>query len=163
MKTFVFAVGIILCLLIQKSVFFLNFGTKPDFLLILVIFLSLLKGPVPGLKIGFIIGFVEDLVEGKYFGINILTKMLTGLMIGFMEPKIFKENYLVPVVTVCLGTLLNEILFVFFGNLIGMGFPWGTSFWHRILPLTLYNSIVAVFVYVPFYKLYISKWLNKER
>lgn len=163
MKSFVFFVAIILSIILQSSFNFFDFGIKPDFLLILVLFTALLEGPITGLKIGFAVGLVEDIVVGKYFGMYILTKMLTGLIIGLVEPKIFKENYLVPVVTLFLGTILHEFWFIFFGNIIGMKILWGESIWHQIVPLSIYHAILAPFIYVPFYKIYFSKWINRSR
>jgi len=159
----VLIVVIILSVIVQSSVSILNISIKPDFLLILVLFTAVLEGPVVGFKVGFVIGLVEDLVVGKYFGIYILTKMLTGLIIGLVEPKIFKENYLVPVVTLFFGTILHGFFFIFFGNIIGMNILWGESMWHWVLPLSIYHAILAPFIYVPFYKIYFSKWLNRTR
>ncbi|MEL7564711.1 MAG: rod shape-determining protein MreD [Dehalobacterium sp.] len=163
MRSLVFIVAIILSIIIQSSFNFLNFGITPDLLLILVLFTAVLEGPVVGFKVGLIVGLVEDLVAGKYFGIYILTKMLTGVIIGLVEPKIFKENYLVPVVTLFFGTIIHEFFFIFFGNIIGMNILLGENMWHRVLPLAIYQAILAPFIYVPFYKIYFSKWLNRTR
>lgn len=163
MRHFVFFVSIVLCVVIQSSFNFLDVGVKPDFLLILVVFIALMEGPAAGLKTGFVVGLVEDIVAGKYFGIYILCKMLTGLIIGLLEPKIFKENYLIPVVTLFFGTILHEFLFILFGNMIGIKILWGESIRHQAFPLAIYHAILAPFAYVLFYKIYVSKWFNQSR
>ncbi|HHT63068.1 MAG: rod shape-determining protein MreD [Bacillota bacterium] len=162
MRYFVFFATIIISIVLQSSISFFNLGIQPDFLLILVLFSALLEGPFTGLKVGFVIGLVEDLVTGKFIGIHILTKMLAGYLIGLGEPKIFKENYLVPVVTLFIGTFLHGFLFLFFGSIVGIDISWGKDIWVRILYLALFHGVLAPFVYVPFYKIYVSKWFNKD-
>jgi rod shape-determining protein MreD len=161
-RYFVFFVLIIISIVLQSSFVPFNLGIQPDFLLILVLFIALLEGSSAGLKAGLIIGLVEDIVVGRYFGIHILTKMLVGYLIGLAEPKIFKENYLVPVATVFIGTVLYESLFIFFGNFVGIDIPWGKGMWKRLVYLAVIHGILALFIYVPFYKVYVSKWLNKQ-
>lgn len=137
-------------------------GVKPDLLLILVVFTSLLKGPVQGLKIGFLVGLLEDLLSGKFLGIRILTKALTGLLIGLGETKIFKENYLVPVVVLFFSTLVHEILFMLFSKFTGFELPLGTVFWKQILTLAVYHAVIAPFFYVPAYKAY-DRWWRSDK
>lgn len=163
MRRFVFFVMIILSIVLQSSFNIFLFGQKPDFLLIIVLFIALLEGSVTGFKVGFIVGLVEDLVVGKYFGMSILAKMLTGFLVGLVEPKIFKENYLVPIVTLFIGTILHEIFFVLFGNMIGMNISWGESLRYWIFPLSIYHALLAPFLYVPFYKFYFSKCFKQSR
>jgi len=163
-RIFVLAGFIILSMVLQATVLHgaAVAGVKPNLLLILVLFFSLLEGSVPGFIFGFLVGLFEDLVIGKFVGLHALTMMLTGLLIGFAEPKIFKENYLTPVVVVFFGTLIHEFAFLFLGNLIGMSFDWGNLV-QIVLPLTVYHSCISPFLYVPFYKLFTSNWLRKDR
>lgn len=163
MRRFVFFVLIIISIVIQSSFNIVLFGQKPDLLLILVLFTALLEGSAAGFKVGIIVGLVEDILVGKYFGLCILTKMLTGSLVGLVEPKIFKENYLVPIVTLFAGTILHEGFFIFFGNIIGMNIRWGESLKYWVFPLAVYHALLAPFFYVPFYKIYFSKWLNQSR
>jgi len=160
-KYFLFFLTVIISIVIQSSFSFFNLGMKPDLLLILVLFIALLEGSVTGLKAGAIIGLMEDLVVGKFIGMHMLTKMLTAFVIGLAEPKIFKENYLVPVATLFTGTILNEFLFILFGNMVGMEIYWGKDFWQKPIYLAVFHGILAPFIYVPFYKVYTSKWLKK--
>lgn len=138
-------------------------GVKPDLLLIIVIFMALMKGILPGVQIGFLVGVIEDLVTGKYLGINTLSKVFTGFLIGLVEPKIYKENMLVPVVTLFFATLLHQFLYVFFGNLVGMSLPWGISWKYVILPLAIYHAIIAPLCYLLYLKISNIKWSKKER
>lgn len=164
MRVLVLAVLVLISVILEGTVLhsFAIYGVKLDLLLIWVVLFAFLEGPVRGFKYGFLIGFVEDLVTGKFFGLHTLTKMITGFIIGTLEPKIFKENYLVPIVVVFLGTLLNELLYLLLGNIIGFDLSWSTGLRQVILPLSFYNSLAAPFLYVPLYKLYSRKWLKNE-
>ncbi|MGI6679360.1 MAG: rod shape-determining protein MreD [Dehalobacterium sp.] len=163
MRKIVFIIAILMSIVLQTSLNLFIGKIKPDLLLILVIFIALMEGPKTGLKAGFVVGLIENLITGKYLGLSVIVKMITGFLAGLLEPKIFKENYLIPVVTLFAGTILHEFLFIFFGNLIGMNILAEENIWRRILALAFYQGIIALFAYVPFFKIYTSKRFKQNR
>lgn len=161
MRYFLFILAILGAIVLKSSYIFSILGFQPDFLLFLLLFVALLEGPMVGLKTGFLIGLLEDLLIGRYFGIHILTRMLVGYLIGLAEPKIFKENYLVPVVILFVGTFIYESLFIILGKLAGLGPIPEKYMWWELTKASLFQGILAPFIYVPFYKIYI-RTANKE-
>lgn len=95
-------------------------GIRPDLLLIIVVSSALLLGKEQGVGLGFFAGLLQDLASGNIFGLNVLSKMLTGYLSGIMERKVFKENVLLPVLAVVLATAFNSI--VVLATLVFLGF-----------------------------------------
>lgn len=83
-------------------------GIRPDLLLIIVMSSALLLGKEQGVGLGFFAGLLQDLASGNIFGLNVLSKMLTGYLSGIMERKVFKENVLLPVLAIILATVFNS-------------------------------------------------------
>lgn len=132
------------------------YGVKPDLLLILILFYALFRGSVSGAKIGFFYGLAEDLLLGRFVGLNAATKMLIGYLVGLGERRFFKDNLILPVLLVFGGTLLSHLLYVSLFTLIS-GYGQFVLFRQYALPLAIYNVIMGIFIYRPF-----SKFLMKE-
>lgn len=160
MKSFILGIFVLINLIFQETFFELIAiaGVKPDLLLVLIVFSALLDGPITGLKMGLAIGLLQDMVTGKYFGLYALSGMAIGYLVGLVETRIFKENYLVPVVVLFIGTIFHEFLYLLLGNLAGQRVQWAAGWWGVILPLALYHAAVGPFLYVPAYKAYIKWW-----
>lgn len=126
-------------------------GVKPDLVLIWVVFFSLFGGIYKGASFGFLAGLFEDLLLGRFIGMNALTKGLTGLLVGYIESKIFKENILVPVMVVLMASFVNESLFFIVGK--ALGFNINFSYWLTIvIPVAVYNTCIVPLLYKGFYK-----------
>ncbi|MBO5429292.1 MAG: rod shape-determining protein MreD, partial [Peptococcaceae bacterium] len=81
---------------------------KPDFVLILVVFYALFHGPVQGGILGVVFGLMEDLMTGRFIGLNAICKGLTGFVIGILSERLYKNNFTIPVLTVFLSTFLQS-------------------------------------------------------
>ncbi len=142
-------------LVLQSTVFnkLIIFNTKPDLLIIVMVFFILWYGDISGAKIGFLYGLLEDLVTGKFIGINCLSKMITGYIVGLFEGKLYRDNILVPVIFSAVATLINNIVFYVVGILTGFT---EILFLKKYIVITLmtmlYNSLLAPFMYTIFYK-----------
>lgn len=154
---FMMWVGISLVTLVLQSTLFTFFkimGVVPDVLMVLVIFLALFTGPFKGGISGFIAGLLEDIVRGEFIGLNAFIKMCIGALVGLIERRVYKENFLVPTLTVLVGTLLGGVLFLLLSHSFGLEIPLASGVRFIVLPMCLYNSIVGVFIYKPLYKLH---------
>lgn len=149
--TFVFAISYIL-----ESTIFIKFpvaGVKPNLILIFVVFYALLKGPREGALAGLIGGFLQDVLLGNFIGLNLLPMVLTGVLVGFLEKKVYKENFFIPIVSVLAATMIQQSLVYLLGLSI-KGFP-GNYLAVTIdilLPMAIYNSCLAPFLYGRFFK-----------
>lgn len=143
----------IIGLVLQSTLFdhLIIAGVKPDIVLILALFYSIFQGPVRGGAFGFLLGLLEDIFLGRFIGMNALAKGLTSLVLGWMATGTFRENLLVPVLTLFVGTLFNELIFLFLGKIVGLTWSWNLWLWKGI-PLAIYNICLVPFIYARFYK-----------
>ena len=74
-------------------------GGKPDFVLILVVFFAIFRGSVQGGLMGVALGLLEDLMTGRFIGINAICKGLLGYLVGVSERNLYKNNFFVDVVS----------------------------------------------------------------
>lgn len=123
-------------------------GAGPDLLLIGVVCLALLKGARPAAGLGFIYGLAEDLLLGRYMGLNALTKCLAGYLAGLTESWLNRENPLVLPVLVLAASLLAGALYLVLAWLAGAGLP-VVSLW----PEALYNTALS---------LLFSRWFRRQ-
>lgn len=140
--------------LVLESTFFVHFtiaGVKPDLLLILIIFNSLFHGPIKGTFFGFSLGLFEDILLGTNIGMNALAKGLTAFASAWFMKGAFRENLLVPVISLFLGTLLNGVAVLTLGKMVGLNWEWNLFYW-KVIPVVIYNTCLVPFIYSPFYK-----------
>ena len=158
MHYFTLAILLFLSLTLETTFFdlFTFYGVKPDFLLILVLFYSLFRGSIAGAKIGFIFGLAEDLLLGRFVGLNAATKMLIGYLTGFGERKLFKDNLILPLLVVFGGSVLSHLIYISFFSLVS-GVNQFVLFRQFALPLAAYNSLMGLIIYKPF-----SSFVTKE-
>jgi len=84
MKLFSYAFLIIICVLLQ--LFFSRLldikGIRPDFLLIVVVWIAYREDRFVGTILGFAIGLLQDIFEPQFFGLSALAKSIAGFIAG---------------------------------------------------------------------------------
>jgi len=154
MRYFIMTVLFLIGLILQSTLFsrLTVAGVKPDLILIFVIFYALLHGSREGALVGLMGGLLQDLLFGQNIGINALSKIVVGYLFGTLEKKIYKENLLIPMVVVFLGTFLNETILYLLRMADGPVLNFFTSVKTVIFSVALFNSCLVPFVYGKFYK-----------
>ena len=129
---------------------------KPDLVLILVVFFALFHGQIRGGVLGIAFGLMEDLMTGRFIGMNAICKGLVGFIAGLLSDRMYKNNFFIPMVTVVLCTLLQTLFYLICGVLIGLNLEAA-----RLLMVTIadavYNIVFSPFFYAAFYHVYMSK------
>lgn len=94
MRTFYLVVTVLGFLLLQAVVApRLAIGrVQPDFVVLIIVFLALMRGPVVGSIAGFIIGFSQDLGNADLLGINALVGSVAGFAVGQVGARTFPDN-----------------------------------------------------------------------
>lgn len=137
-----------------QSTFFSYFtimGVKPDLLLIMVVFTAFIKGSKYGGIFGFMLGLIEDLITGRFIGMNALIKGSLGYLIGLTEGKIYKENLLAPGLLLLLASLLQGVLTVLLFNITGTNFALKEQMYKIIIPTAIYNAGLGPLFYLRFF------------
>jgi rod shape-determining protein MreD len=151
------SITVVFGLILQATVFrqlnFFGLGLVPDLVLILVVSYGLLKGPWYGAAIGLAAGLVGDLAAGGLIGIGALAKSITGFLAGLLEKTIFKDNLLVPALSLLAGTIIAETIFLVVNAALNQYFGGFFALMPRLLAMALYNAILAPPIYHQFYRL----------
>ena len=135
--------------------------TAPDFLILLVVFNAMFRGPLRGGVAGFIIGLVEDLFFGRFIGLNALAKCVAGVATGYLTKSIFKENMWVPVINVLIGSLMSLSIVFVFGRLAGARWNFAYIAYQGFFEVTL-NVCLVPFLYSPFFHFADRRLMRKE-
>ncbi|OGR79027.1 MAG: rod shape-determining protein MreD [Elusimicrobia bacterium RIFCSPLOWO2_02_FULL_39_32] len=91
----------------------LLFNTFPNFLLLSVVFFALSFGPMEGMLLGFIWGFLQDFASNALFGSQAFMLTLVGYTVGKIRKDIDQGKPLAQI---------GLVLFMSFINLFGLFF-----------------------------------------
>jgi len=87
-------------------------GVNPDFFLIMLLSISIIKGPERGSLYGLAGGIIEDIIYGRFIGLNSLTKFLTCYITGWGTKNLFKGPVLFTIAFIFTGTLIYNLLYL---------------------------------------------------
>ena len=131
-------------------------GGKPDFVLILVVFFAIFRGSVQGGLMGVALGLLEDLMTGRFIGINAICKGLLGYLVGVSERNLYKNNFFVPIAAILVATFLNTVFYYLFSVLIG-GHVGLEKLILSTIPDAVYNMCFTPVFYAVFYNFFVIK------
>lgn len=160
----VYTLCIILILVFQTTIFdyIAILNVKPNILLIFVVSIGLLRGNVEGAVFGLISGMAFDMLVGTTLGFYALLGMLLGFSAGSVNKGLYKDNLLVVIFFTFLFTIAYEITVFIIRVAFYSGDITKTIYSLRfiILPESIYNSVLSIFVYIFVIKL--NDWINRH-
>jgi rod shape-determining protein MreD len=163
MRAFIFGIIILLNFILQSTLFtYIEiFQVAPNTALIIVVSYAMLRGDVEGALAGFLAGLLIDIFFGRVIGLFAFFYAITGFLCGKPFKDFIRENYLLPLILIITSSLLLEA--ASFGALFAV--RGNTEFMlylrTRIIPLTVYNVVLGVPVYIFIYQ--INKLVEKRR
>ena len=131
-------------------------GGKPDFVLILVVFFAIFRGSVQGGLMGVALGLLEDLMTGRFIGINAICKGLLGYLVGVSERNLYKNNFFVPIAAILVATFLNTVFYYLFSVLMG-GHVGLEKLILSTIPDAVYNMCFSPVFYAVFYNFFVIR------
>jgi rod shape-determining protein MreD len=87
-------------------------GARPDLLLAIVVYVSLLKGPVYGTAVGFALGVLQDAQSHHALGLNALAKAVTGFAAGHAWEGLAKESPFTQMAVLFGAAFLHNLIFL---------------------------------------------------
>jgi rod shape-determining protein MreD len=153
MRYFILALLPFLALFLQSTLFraFSINNAIPDMVLVLVIFYALLNGDRKGTVYGMMCGLLEDIYIGRFIGINSISKGITAYIVGRLGENVFKDNLIIGVIGVIGGTLLNSGLLFILSLTSFEVFNLDHSIFIDIIYQGIYNTLIAIPMYVWYY------------
>lgn len=102
-----------------------GFRVVDPYLIVVIVFAS--RGPkVRAMLVGGVAGFVQDLVASGVFGIHYLGKLVVGYVASLLSGRLIPGQALTAAVLLGGGTILEKVVFVALGPLLGNSFSAGT-------------------------------------
>ena len=149
-KSFLYSLLLIFAALLQATLFtYLSIlDTKPDLVLILLVFISLYQGCNVSQISGFISGLVEDCISLAPLGFHAFVRALMGFLVGLFKDKISVNTVVFPLVIIPVVTLCKYCV----SFLLSFIFTTGAdlrSFFSIKLPVEIgYNVAIGLVVYL---------------
>ena len=149
LRKFVVALFIMICFLLQCSVFdALSFaGIIPNLMIILTASFGFMRGEQEGLIIGFICGLLCDIFFGSFLGFYALLLMYIGFLNGKFSRVFYPEDIKLPLALIITSDLSYGIICYVLSFMLRGRFEFTYYFSHVILPEALYTILVTMFLY----------------
>jgi rod shape-determining protein MreD len=129
-------------------------GWYPNLMLLSVIAWSLQRGPREGMLWGFAGGIALDLLSGAPLGLNVILLTLCGYLAGLGESRIFRTNFILPIVFVIVMTIGYYAMQVMILQFMGTPLPWLDTVIWVLLPSLALNLVFSPVVFRPL------RWLS---
>jgi rod shape-determining protein MreD len=145
----VFAV-LLVAVLLQTTIapFVRILGANPDFVLILVVCVGLLRGPEWGAGFGFLAGALVGLILFEPLGASSFVYVILGYFAGRYAETADLSSGFAPVFSVFAASLVGEVLFAMMQFLLGRQVPFTYVTVHVILPAIVLDTLLAAPVYL---------------
>ena len=121
-------------------------GCAPDLIVILLVSLVLERGPVMAVVIGFLLGFLQDLGNASFLGMNALSKSILAYGISRLGRGLLPENVLYKGFIVFAACLLNDIVVLPITTSFAIREIF-VSFFRYSLLSALYSALVGVCIF----------------
>ena len=133
-------------------------GAHPDFVLIFVVCVALLRGAEIGALFGFVAGGLVAIVLFEPAGISAFVLVVIGYLAGRYAETADLSPGFAPLVTVLAGSLAGETMYALAQFLLDRQAPVYFLTTRVIVPLVILNALLAAPVYVV-----VHWWLGGER
>ena len=122
---------------------------KPDLILLLILYIGLTYGAIPGILTGFIMGILQDAMSSNPIGMTALAHCLIGFMAG--QVKQFKLAYNTRIVAALLLMLLHGLIFYLVYQYKSEA-TYSYLIYSRVFPNTIYTFILGFILSIFFRK-----------
>ncbi len=149
MRKFVVAIMIVICFLLQSTVFTaLNIGgIVPNLMIILTASVGFMRGEQEGLIIGFVCGLLWDVFYGDFLGFYAMVLMYIGFLNGKFSRSFYPEDIKLPIALIIVSDLTFGVLCYGISFLLRGKFDFTYYLLRVILPEALYTTVITLFLY----------------
>lgn len=131
-------------------------GVVPNIMLIWLIISIVLFGRFAGIKTAIYAGVLTDVLIGKGLGVYLLIYLTIASIIALLEEKIFKDNYITPVVLILSSTVVFHMLYFLIDYLATGDFNWIRFVVQIVVPEMIYNLVLGVFTYTKAFRIFMG-------
>jgi rod shape-determining protein MreD len=120
-------------------------GIRPDLTVLLLVFLSLRRGPVVGTLLGFGLGLLQDLLVPATLGMNMLAKSILGYAMGKLSGNLLVGGLFLHVALIGVAVLVHDAVYLL--AYTGLDLPrFFAMFISQSIPTALYTAGIGIVV-----------------
>ncbi len=123
-------------------------GAYPDFALIIVVCVAMVKGSETGAVFGFLTGFISAIALMEPFGLSAFVFVLIGYLAGRYAETADLSAGFAPLLSVFVATLVANTLFAMAQFLLAREVPLGFLLGRVMLPSLVLNTLLAAPIYL---------------
>ena len=151
-KYIVFIVLIVGFMFLQSSTLYDKVsirGVTPDFLLITISLSAFFLGPVPGQIIGFVTGFILDIIQPVgLLGLSAFSYTLIGYGVGIIGQKVYGNSVLITITLMFIVTLLKAAVLSMLAAIFLKAGYFGYFVQGRIFLEAVLNSVITPLLFL---------------
>jgi len=143
-KTAGIILAIVLALALQTTIarFVVSGTVAVDLVLVVVVYVALSSGSVPGLLTGTVAGLIQDSLSTGVIGIGGLAKTIVGFITGIVGTQLNIAEPVARFVVFFVATVAHQAITIGLGSVLGLR-PFGTPY-AAIAGEALGNAVVGV-------------------
>ncbi len=123
-------------------------GAYPDFALIVVVCVALVKGSEAGAVFGFLTGIISAIALMEPFGLSAFVFVLVGFLAGRYAETADLPAGVAPLLSVFVATLVASVLSAMAQFLLAREVPLDFFLWRVLLPSLVLNTLLAAPIYL---------------
>ncbi len=123
-------------------------GVVPNLMLIWLIIAAVIFDRLTSFKAAFFAGLFTDILISKGIGMHIAIYIPIVVVIASLEEKIFKDNYITPVILIVMSTAYFHLFYLIVHYFSTGDFVLFPRLFTIVFPETLYNLVLGVICYV---------------
>ena len=130
------------------------FNVVPNIFLVYIIVASCFCGKLEGAVVGFVFGMLLDMLSGEVWGVYALFGMILGFSVANFCEKLFgQKNVVLTLILSFVCTCFLEFVYylICYASLENISLKY--AFLWVVLPESIYNTIIAVPIYLLFRKI----------
>ena len=120
-------------------------GASPDLIMVMLVVLVIDRNPIAGIIAGFLLGFLQDLGNASFLGMNALAKSIVGYGIARYGRDYLSDNILFKGLLVFVACLIHDIITLHIATLFDPAEVIPAFFRYSILSAA-YTALLAVLV-----------------
>lgn len=138
----------ITCLLQSTAVDYIEIaGVRPNLLIVGAVAIALCRSNMEPAYMGLFFGLAMDILIGRAIGWYAMLLFLACFCIGMVNPKLYKDNLLVPMFFVFVSSIAVEMMIYFINSFLKGYGDMVFVFTRLIFPESIYNALLAIPVY----------------
>ena len=120
-------------------------GIRPDVVLIIIVYIGLRSGQLEATIFGFCAGFLLDVYNPEFMGVNALANAVVGFAVGYSRIGIVAEDLRVQALILLIAGLTHDLLY-FLLSLSSDPLKMVTAFFRYGVGTAIYTSLIGITV-----------------